>query len=381
MPVNDNVILEQEAQEYVESIMASQRVTRVSTPVQSGRKRHLSLPSVNDTLTKMAKGEDGTRVKATARRSLYKPTPLPAPRNINSSSAAKSPAESDTQPDLRHLIATLSSDMHMMFTSLTERIDKLESGLEERISTKVAQLLDKRVNTELGRIKKDINARLDTFRETLREQVADDVEELSKKVETLSSSTTQQNKSPDLTYNIVIRNLPETVNENITEKVNTIISESLNIADVKISKAVRKTSDSSSRPGIVIVTFHSATDKSKVMKVKANLRNDRQFGRVYINHDQSRDDRRLASNLRVIVDAVNRGDTNLSVQGTRIVRKQTHNNNNNNNSNTRSDDSHRNTYNRDNRSSSSNDRTSTGNNRPYHNQSSLGNTGRDNRDG
>ena len=230
----------------------------------------------------------------------------------------------------------------------------------------------------MERIKKDINARLDTFRETLREDIADDIDVLNKKVETLSASTTQHSNSPNLTLNVVIRNLPETVNENICEKVNTLISKSLKIADVKVSKAVRKTSDSSARTGVVIVSFHSATDKSKVMKVKANLRNDRQFGKVYVNHDQSRDDRRLASNLRVIVDAVNRGDTNVSVQGTRIVRKQSHNSNN---GTTRSDDVHRNTYNGVNRSSSSNARTTSGNNRSYNNRSSSGNPGRDNRDG
>ena len=118
---------------------------------------------------------------------------------------------------------------------------------------------------------------LDLFKETLREEVAHDIDELSRKVETLSSSNTQH--SNELTYHIVMRNIPETINENNIDKVNTIISKSLNIADVKVSKAVRKMSDSSSWPGVVIVTFHSATDKSKMMKVKANLRNVRQFGK------------------------------------------------------------------------------------------------------
>ena len=40
---------------------------------------------------------------------------------------------------------------------------------EQRISNKVAQLLDKRVNVELGRVKKDIDSRLNTFKDTMRE--------------------------------------------------------------------------------------------------------------------------------------------------------------------------------------------------------------------
>ena len=189
----------------------------------------------------------------------------------------------------------------------------------------MAQLLDKRVNTELGRIKKDITARLDTFRDTLREEIADDIEVIDKKVQAISQSTTRQvnpGSVQDLSLNVVIRNLPETVNEDITEKVNALISKSLKFGDVKIAKAVRKTSNSSSRSGIVIVTFKSANDKSKVMSVKAKLKGDNILSNVFINNDQSFDDRRLSNSLKTIVDAVNRGDTNLSVQGTRVVRKQ-----------------------------------------------------------
>ena len=50
------------------------------------------------------------------------------------------------QASVEHSIAKLSTDMNMMFMALTERFDKMEWGLEQRISSKVAQLLDKRVN-------------------------------------------------------------------------------------------------------------------------------------------------------------------------------------------------------------------------------------------
>ena len=54
------------------------------------------------------------------------------------------------------MIAKLSTDMNMMFLSLNEKFEKMESGLEQRISNKVAQLLDKRVNSELKKIKTDV---------------------------------------------------------------------------------------------------------------------------------------------------------------------------------------------------------------------------------
>jgi len=58
----------------------------------------------------------------------------------------------------------MSADMHMHFPSLSERVDQLESSLEQRIANKVSQLLDKRVNLEMKRIYKDVDTKTDAFR-------------------------------------------------------------------------------------------------------------------------------------------------------------------------------------------------------------------------
>ena len=113
------------------------------------------------------------------------------------------------------------------------------------------------------------------------------------------------------------------------------------------------------------------------MKVKATLRNDRQFGKVYINNDQSLEDRRLAGNLRTIVDAVNRGDTNLSVQGTRVVRKREDTNNRLSNVHERRHNSD-NEGNRPIRPNGNNMHSNNYINRPDSNRPNSANTGRDN---
>mgnify|MGYP007133552282 CR=1 FL=1 len=55
----------------------------------------------------------------------------------------------------------------MLFGPLSERMDKLESGLELKIAKKVSQLLDKRVNTELSRIRRDIDGKLESFKDEI----------------------------------------------------------------------------------------------------------------------------------------------------------------------------------------------------------------------
>ena len=55
----------------------------------------------------------------------------------------------------------------MLFGSLSERMDKLESGLEQKNANKVSQLLDKRVNTELSQIRRDIDGKLESFKDEI----------------------------------------------------------------------------------------------------------------------------------------------------------------------------------------------------------------------
>ena len=47
----------------------------------------------------------------------------------------------------------------MQFAALNKRMDLMENGLEQRISLKVAQLLDKRVSTEMAKIRKAVEVK------------------------------------------------------------------------------------------------------------------------------------------------------------------------------------------------------------------------------
>ena len=63
----------------------------------------------------------------------------------------------DSNVTIKQMLAKMAADMNMHYNSLHERIDKFETGLEPRISNKVAQLLEKRVNSELIRFRKDVD--------------------------------------------------------------------------------------------------------------------------------------------------------------------------------------------------------------------------------
>ena len=144
-----------------------------------------------------------------------------------------------------------------MFSDLTGRLDRLESGLEKRISNKVAQILDKRISTEISRIKKDVDDQISDFKDSIRAEVTAGIEDLNEKIDSPVSQ-------PTLSRNLIIRNLSETSNERIETKVNTMFRDGLKIRDVSAQSAERKVPQEGSRnPGVVIVTMKSADEKKK----------------------------------------------------------------------------------------------------------------------
>ena len=195
------VLNSQEAENYVDSIMSTQKATKVNSPAPGGKKRRLSgevdvsqkkVKNGNTSATEKSdadsddndesgdetvnQGRDSqNRVKRQASRRKSKKSPR---RNVFRTEAVVHDDSEANDVSVKHLLAALSSDMHMMYNSLHDRIDKFEAGLEQRISNKVAQLLDKRVNTELSRIRNDVDDRMETFKETIRSEMSDELEEV-----------------------------------------------------------------------------------------------------------------------------------------------------------------------------------------------------------
>lgn len=117
------------------------------------------------------------------------------------------------------LLAQLCADIHMQFSAMNERKDKLVSSLEQRISNKVAQLLDKRVNSEMTKIKSKVESDLTAFKGNLKADKCRDSDEINAKISSLAPSWSVQS---DISLNVVIRNLPESSNENTKAKVNSL---------------------------------------------------------------------------------------------------------------------------------------------------------------
>lgn len=224
----------------------------------------------------------------------------------------------DSNPSVEELIKKLSSDVHMMYHSLNARIDKLENGLEQKISSKVSQLLDKRVNVEMPRIKKDIDSKLNDLKQSLKAEFTADLEDVSDQVNDIAESINSDRSNIGL--NIVVHNLPESSNEQVCNKVNTLIRDGLKLKDVTVSGAERKQSHGK-KAGIIIARYRSSSDKQKIMSVKKCLSDHKQFSKVYINHDQCKSERLMQNNLRAVVSALKSSGSSCDIKivGPRVV--------------------------------------------------------------
>ena len=90
--------------------------------------------------------------------------------------------------------------------------------------------------------------------------------------------------------------------------MNSLINDGVKIPDVKVVSACRKDFPYSVKPGVVIANFKNETDKKKVVLAKKNCKSHAQYRKVFIHHDQSREERVMATNLRMLVNANKAGD-------------------------------------------------------------------------
>ena len=218
----------------------------------------------------------------------------------------------------------ITSKVKKVNESVSKRINKLKTDLDKRLSDGLAQMVDKRVNSEMNKIRTEVDSRMSNIRSDLTSEI----EETEAKVNSITVTLQVDvgaSESHNRHLNVVVRNFPESVNENIEDRMNSLLRIHIKVVDVTVSVAKRIESNSDSKPWVITATFRSSEDKEKMMKSKNKLKNS-VYKQVFIHNDQSKEERLLNSNLRAIVDAVTciHNNTNLSVRGNRVVR----NNNN-----------------------------------------------------
>ena len=203
-------------------------------------------------------------------------------------------------------ISILSEQMLKQFEGLSQRINDLETSLENRLLTKFNDIVEDKVAQAKQEFEQEVHGAKDS-------------------VKTMESSYAEVLKcagKEDISLNIVIRNLPETTNENneeLLQKVNRLIKEGLKLQSTEIGTADRKRAAREGNYGVVIASCVNKEQKDKIMSAKSALQKFKRYERVYIEHDRSIEERLNIANMKTLVK--NLGSDRLVVKGKRIVHR------------------------------------------------------------
>lgn len=215
-------------------------------------------------------------------------------------------------------------------TAFNVRLTQLEEK-SDKMQTEITQQSDNIIE-----VKKDIEgvqkeqsdfrtliADVQTTVRNAESAIEDSNKSHSDKIDALSE------KCGEESLKIVLKNVPENENENVTEKVNNIIHEGVNLQEVTVTHAERKAAFRDGYPGVIVAKCTSGQHKQLIMKNKSALKNKDQYKDIHIDSHKSYDQRKLESNLRTIVNAI--GTDKLSMRGNNIRSTQHHNGNGANN--------------------------------------------------
>jgi hypothetical protein len=293
--------------EYVDAVMPSPAAVKsvISDEMCVDHSVHVEVQSDSATHTMKRQLDDKSTDTSVSKKIKGGNSQLDVCVNDNTSkqSAGQRSVETTESGDILAAIRILSSDFKLAVATLSERINTLEEMFEQKILLKVNEVVSEKVM----QVKKDLTTELNSVRS--------EVKEVQKAYAEVVKGGTS--KSPDISLNFVIKNLPESKNENIVSKVNDLVKDGCLVRDVKILRAERKQTGRDSDAGLVIATCQCKEDKQAIMKQKMKLKSSRNYHNIYIEHDRTREERVQLSNMRTIASVI--GPGRVSVRGNRLV--------------------------------------------------------------
>ena len=201
---------------------------------------------------------------------------------------------------IQGLQGMFTSCMEKMEKSILQRISDSETKLQDIITSAVrkeVRLAREEIDEEISKIKREINS----VREEAKETAA--------------------NADAGIDKRLVIRNLPESMEENIKEKLNSLLQDQLHLR-VQVENAERKNSYND-RPGVVIADMKTREEAIEVLRNKRKLNDSDSFRDVMIFKDKPLHVRQTEANLHTLINAV--AADKLVIQGGRVQQRQAEN--------------------------------------------------------
>ena len=237
---------------------------------------------------------------------------------------------------------TMKNEMKNELEKMRNNFENRREGLAKRIETKVSKAIEKEleekvkgirngIDNEIQKIKssndkivKSVAKLEETTLRTFKEEIGDEMDELNRRMKSLEEkvSTSEQshgnfNSGDDLKRNIIIKHLDGRENENLKDRVNSLIYNDLKLDKIRVESATRKPTKRDSKPGVIVAVCKTMMGKESIMRKKSDLKKSRLCENVYIEHHLPPEQRRLNNNLRTIVNTI--GSDRLRLKGSRVL--------------------------------------------------------------
>ncbi|XP_071147441.1 uncharacterized protein PF3D7_1120000-like [Mytilus edulis] len=252
--------------------------------------------------------------------------------DMNTIKVVSKQTNSNDLNDLKIMVGNLTDSMNTLRDHLSTRIDSLESNFAKTIEKVVDRKIETAMKKERNIVHKEmknLESKVAKDIEQLKVDVNEDFQSVKNEISSLKDRCQEPMIRPEAEAennkrnNAIIRNLAESENENLFNKVSGLLKDGLRLKNISIHSVERKRSFREGKPGLVIVKFQNAQDKREVMEVKKTLREARNYRDVFIENDLPKAERMLNANLRHIVNTI--GKDKLEIRGSRIQTKRNDN--------------------------------------------------------
>ena len=166
-----------------------------------------------------------------------------------------------------------------------------------------------RLESKVDNMRRDILTELDTRLKKIQDDIFLEIAGLRARIEEIELKITEPNNSrPDKQQfdperSVIIFGLHETVSEDITNKISSLIKNGLKLPDV-VPLASKRLQSRNDKPGAVKVEFKDLDDKVKALRAKQKLKEQRLYRNVYIRSSKSHMERLHEINMRMLLDEV-----------------------------------------------------------------------------
>ena len=215
---------------------------------------------------------------------------------------------------LRTLMFNISRELNRSIEGINDRILQVEENLDKNLAEKLTNVIHVTVKEEMSKARSDFDSDICAMKLKLSDM---------EKVLQDSSGSVNIGVSAQKPCSVIIRNLKASQNVSegsnpiVKNKVISLVRDGMKLRDVRVSNAERKM-PKGDNPGLVITTFESHGQVSKVLEAKQDLRKMNDYRSVYIEPYLSQSELSTQATFRTFLRETGKSD-NYHVHGSKLM--------------------------------------------------------------